>query len=236
MGAIASSLYTLEDQRRMASAKNYFEWQAGLVKPELGRRVLEIGCGIGNFTGLLLDREAIIAIDVDPGCIEELKLRFRDQRNLHALVCDAADVRDLARFRPDSCVCLNVLEHIDDDRAALSAMASVIPRGGKIVLLLPAFPSLYGPIDRNLGHFRRYTRESVRRLAAAAQLRAKIVRYVNMPGMFGWWVNARILRREAQSPFQIQAFDRFILPLTARLEKLVTPPFGQSLFAVLVKP
>src|ERR1700690_2219789 len=103
MGALASA-YTLEDQRRMAAAANYFAWQARLVLPELGRRVVEVGSGIGNFTRLLLDREAVIAVDIEPGCIEDLTARFPDQQNLHALVLDAgaADFQQLARFHADS--------------------------------------------------------------------------------------------------------------------------------------
>jgi len=216
----------------MTAAKNYFAWQASMVKPALGRRVIEVGCGIGNFTGQLLDREAVIAIDRDPDCVAEVKRRYPDQDNLHVRCCDAADVKDEA----DSCVCLNVLEHIEDDGAALRAMAGIIPRGGTIVLLLPAFSALYGPIDRNLGHFRRYKRASIIDLARGAGLEIGTLRYVNMPGFFGWWINARMLKRTAQSPRQIQVFDRYIVPLIARFERRLAPPFGQSIFAVLKKP
>lgn len=222
----------------MAQAVNYFAWQGRLVLPELGRRVMEVGCGVGNFTRLLLEREAVIAIDAEPDCIERLKERFPGQPNLHAFVADAgsATVRGLAHFQPDSCVCLNVLEHIEDDRAALESMSSVLTRGGAIVLIVPAFQALYGPIDRNLGHCRRYTRRSLAALAGAAGLRIRKLRYMNLAGFFGWWMNARIFRLEVQSPRQIEIFDRSIVPALSRLEGLIPPPFGQSLFAVLRKP
>lgn len=221
----------------MAAAKNYFAWQGRLVTRELGRRVVEVGCGVGNFTGLLLDRDVVVALDVEADCVERLRARYPDKPNLHAFACDAdsAEFHDVARFRPDSCVCLNVLEHIEDDRAALGRMASVLSPGGVIVLLLPAFPSLYGPIDRNLGHHRRYSRASVRRLAGATGLRIRKLRFMNTVGFFGWWVNANILRREAQSEGQIGFFDRYIVPVMSRVEDLVAPPFGQSLLVVLEK-
>src|SRR5579859_7244042 len=97
--------YTLRDQERMARAKNYFAWQGRLVTPELGRRVVEVGCGLGNFTGMLLDREVVIAIDIEPDCIERLAARYPGRANLHAFVGDAGDrsFAELARFRPDSC-------------------------------------------------------------------------------------------------------------------------------------
>jgi 2-polyprenyl-3-methyl-5-hydroxy-6-metoxy-1,4-benzoquinol methylase len=232
-----SSSYTLEDQERMSSAKNYFTWQSNMVTRELGRRVVEVGCGIGNFTAKLLDRESVIALDIEPDCVERLKERYPNQPNLHTFAGDAASVlRGLSRFRPDSCVCLNVLEHIEDDYEAIDAMASVLEPGGIIVLMIPAFPALYGPIDRNLGHFRRYNRESIHKLAQASNLRIKKLRYMNTVGFFGWWANSHLFKREAQSSGQIQLFDGFVVPIMSRVERLAPPPFGQSLFVVLQKP
>lgn len=235
---VPSSAYTLDDQQRMARAKNYFAWQGRLVTRELAQRVLEVGCGLGNFTEMLLDREAVIAVDIEPDCIERLKLRYPNRKNLHAFVCDAGSraFSALARFHPDSCVCLNVLEHIQDDGKALRDMASIVVPGGVIVLLVPAFPALYGPIDEKLGHCRRYSRESITNLAEAAGLRVKKAHYMNAVGFFGWWTNAHIFRREAQSAAQIDFFDRYLVPLLSRVEELAPPPFGQSLFIVLEKP
>jgi len=239
-----SRSYNIEDQERMALATNYFAWQAKLVIPELGQRVIEIGCGTGNFTRALLDREAVLALDSDTECIDRIRRQFRDRDNLQTLVCDASELcqraaqpglPDLAAFRPDSCVCLNVLEHIEDDRGALQAMASLLPHGGRIVLIVPAFEYLYGPIDRNLGHYRRYSRNAIQALAEASGVKVRKLRYMNFVGFFGWWVNARVLRRDRQSTKQIQVFDRLIAPVLSRFEAILPPPFGQSLFAVLEK-
>jgi SAM-dependent methyltransferase len=230
--------YTLEDQERMSRAENYFAWQSRLVTRELGRRVVEVGCGLGNFTRMLLDREAVIAVDREPACIQRLTERYPDRNNLYALACDAGSpaFSGLARFHPDSCVCLNVLEHIEDDRQALHGMASILAPAGVIVLLVPAFPALYGPIDRNLGHYRRYTRGSIARLAGATGLRIRKAHYMNAAGFFGWWMNSHIFKRGAQSERQIEIFDRYLVPLLSRVEGLARPPFGQSLFVVLEKP
>jgi SAM-dependent methyltransferase len=233
----AAADYTLRDQELMSAAHRYFEWQARLILPELGSRVLEVGCGTGNFTQHLLDREAVIAVDIEPACIERLRMRFPGRANLTAAVesPERESFATLARYRPECCVCLNVLEHVEDDALALRAMASVLPRGGAIVLLVPAFPALYGSIDRNLGHYRRYTRASLRRIAAAANLNVMKMRYMNAIGFWGWWINGRILRRERQSAAQIAVFDRWIVPLLSRVESICPPPFGQSLIAVLQK-
>jgi len=223
--------YTLADQELMSRAPNYFAWQSRLVLPHVGRRVVEIGCGIGNFTGMLLDRELVVAIDVEPACVERLRERYPARENLHALVC--GDVSSLGQFAPDSIVCLNVLEHVQDDAAMLRDMASILQSGGTIVLLVPAFPALYGPIDRKLGHYRRYTRRSVSSLAERCGLAVRRIRYMNTVGLLGWWWNARVFRREVQSARQIELFDRVVAPLMSRVEDVVPPPFGQSLLAVL---
>ena len=229
--------YTLLDQERMSKAKRYFAWQGRLVLPYLGRRVVEFGCGTGNFTGMLLDREAVIAVDVEPECLDRLRERYGDRPNLHILPIDesGSGIAQVARFEPDSCVCLNVIEHIEDDGRALRQMASILPSGGVIVLIVPAFVALSGPIDRHLGHYRRYRRASMRTLAADAGLNVEKLRYMNLVGFFGWWMNSRIFHLEIQSSAQIAVFEKCVVPVMSRIESVIAPPFGQSLFAVLRK-
>ena len=221
----------------MSGARNYFDWQARTLAPYLGRRVVEVGCGTGNFTRTLLDREAVIAVDIEAACVEGLRQRFQGQQNLTTFVCGPGDAAfaGLKRFEPDCCVCLNVLEHIEDDAEALARMSEILSPGGVVVILVPAFPCLYGPIDGHLGHYRRYTRRSVSALSNRAGLTVRTLKYMNAAGFFGWWANARLFRRQAQSPAQIRAFDRFVVPVASRIESIVAPPFGQSIVAVLTR-
>ena len=222
----------------MSPARNYFAWLNRVASRALGRRVVEVGCGVGNFTATLLDREVVIAVDNDDDCLARVRDRFGNQPNVHVFAGDVSDPSfvDVGRFLPDSCVCLNTLEHIEDDVQALRNMASVLAPRGVVVLLVPAFPALYGPIDRNLGHCRRYRLSDLAKLADAAGLRLRQVRYLNIAGFFGWWMNARLLRRDTQSAGQIAIFDRFIVPLMSHVEGAIPPPFGQSLLAVMEKP
>ena len=233
--ASTTTEYTLADQRLMRHATRYFEWQASLAREQLGRRVIEAGCGTGNFTRHLVDRELVVGIDVEEECVDQARARFADAPHLQFRCLDVQDpaFRELKAFQPDSIVCLNVLEHIREDRTALTHMREVLEPGGCAVFLLPAFESLYGPIDRNLGHFRRYSKRSWRTLAEATGFRVKLVRYFNSIGFLGWWANARIFHRDAQSESQIEFFDRRIVPLLSRLERGFEPPFGQSIFTVI---
>ena len=221
----------------MTRAVNYFEWQAKLAMAPLGRRVIEVGCGIGNFTRMIAGRELVVGVDIEPVCIAEHKRRFAGNANVRSLVLDAMSPAflDLRQDAPDSVVCLNVLEHIEDDLGTLKAFASILPKGGKAVLIVPAFMALYGPIDKHLGHYRRYTRASFAATANAAGFNAPVLRYMNTIGFFGWWANAKILKRTEQSEGQIELFDKHIVPLLEKIEGAVSPPFGQSVFAVLEK-
>jgi SAM-dependent methyltransferase len=221
----------------MTRARRYFRWQFRLAEAQLGQRVLEIGCGVGNFTRLLVGRELVVAVDVDPNCVAKLRQSLSGQSNLVLRHMDvlAPDFRELAKHGLDSAVCLNVLEHVRDDLQALRNMRAVLPPGGRVVLIVPAFQSLYGPIDRHLGHHRRYSKESMKALAYSAGFEPVTLRYLNSFGFLGWWWNARILKKQHQSAFQIGVFDTLVVPLLSRLEDRIEPPFGQSIFVVLVK-
>jgi SAM-dependent methyltransferase len=228
--------YTVRDQQRMKRATNYFDWQARLVLPHVGRRVIEIGCGLGNFTRYMLDRELVVGIDIEPACAERWQGAFPEQKNLIGKAMDATDPEflALAEHRPDTVVCLNVLEHIEDHVAALRHMHAVLPKGGRALLIVPAYEALYGPIDHFLGHYRRYSKAPFAELASSLGFNSTM-RFMNTVGCIGWWVNAKVLRRTEQSEDQIKFFDAAIVPVLSRLEAAVPPPFGQSIFAVLEK-
>lgn len=222
----------------MARAKNYLAWQARLILPELGVRVIEVGCGAGNFTGQLLDRQLVVALDSEPDCLALLQTRYPDQVNLQVVLDDPCSdsFLDLARYACDSCVCTNVLEHIDDDRRALQAMAQILQPKGKIVIWVPAFQILFGQMDAQLKHYRRYRRRDVIRLAQLTGLIVKRLHYVNSIGFFLWGASSRIIRQPAVNEQQIEIFDRWVAPWLSRLESAWPPPFGQTLFAVFEKP
>ncbi|HMD48038.1 MAG TPA: class I SAM-dependent methyltransferase [Bryobacteraceae bacterium] len=221
----------------MARAKNYLAWQARLILAALGPRVIEVGCGAGNFTGHLLDRQIVVALDSEPECLQRLRERYPRQPNLQIVLDDpcSESFPELARFAPDSCVCTNVLEHIADDRRALRAMSAVLQPKGRIVLWVPAFQSLFGPMDVQLGHYRRYRRRDIVQLAERTGLRVTKLHYINSIGFFLWGASSHLLRQIAVTEGQIVLFDRVIVPWLSRLESLAPPPFGQSLFAVLEK-
>src|ERR1017187_3664981 len=134
---IVNPEYTVRDQERMDHARRYSAWQFAMAAEYLGQRVVEVGCGIGNFTQHLAGRESVAAIDLEPRCVESHRQRFAGQPNIVSLVMDVLtpDFLTLRHYRPESIACLNVLEHVRDDRLALAHMHALLPEGGTVVLV-----------------------------------------------------------------------------------------------------
>jgi SAM-dependent methyltransferase len=223
----------VEIQASLERASNYNRWIADQARAYVGQRVLDAGCGSGNITRLLLDREQVVAVDEWTEFVE-LTARTLAAPNLAVHRFDLADpamTGALRQYRLDSAICVNVLEHVEDHRAALANIAGSLSPGAPLFLLVPAFPALYGEHDRADHHFRRYTKRSLRETVAPLPLTIERDYYMNLPGFFAWFLLVRVLRRRL-SEGNIGAYDR-IVPALRRVEGRFRPPFGQSLVAVL---
>jgi SAM-dependent methyltransferase len=222
-------------ERLAAAAPRYNAWLIERVLPWVGRRVLEIGAGVGTMSAFLTDRERVVLSDTNAGYLERLRARFagHSQMRVVALRLPATD-GDLQAERLDTIICLNVLEHVRDDEQSLSTMYQMLQPGGHLVLLVPSLPAIYGTLDRALGHFRRYTPSELRQKYAAAGLRMRHLEYFNMAGIPGWWFTGRVLKRELIPTGSLRWYDALV-PLF-RLERFLPWRLGQSLIAVGERP
>jgi glycosyltransferase involved in cell wall biosynthesis len=218
---------------RMSRLEPYNRWLVSRFDGAVGRRVLEIGAGFGNITRHLRGRELLVASDLDPVALEHLKGTFRDDPSVriasYRFPLDPAERDEIRRLRIDSVVCLNVLEHIEDDRRTLADMYEVLEPGGRLVLLVPAFQSLFGTLDVHLRHFRRYEKAELESKIREAGFAIEDLRFVNRPGIFGWWLNGKLLRRRVLPRSQLLAF-KLMMPMLER-EKENPPTAGLSLIA-----
>ncbi|HVR39269.1 MAG TPA: class I SAM-dependent methyltransferase [Thermoanaerobaculia bacterium] len=214
-------------------SRPYLQWQLERFLPVIGQRVLEVGCGVGSIIELLGHREFICGIDVEQDVLDYAAKRFPQHRFLRHDFAQAP-VDALRAMRFDTIVSLNVLEHIEDDVAALRAMREILTPGGHAALLVPAHPSLYGEYDRLDGHFRRYTRASFEDALRRAGFENFRVRYFNALGAFGWWVKYKLLRRSIHGSGEFGLMNAAI-PLLRPLERLIPPPFGLSLTAIVTR-
>jgi SAM-dependent methyltransferase len=221
-------------QASLQKASNYNSWIVDQAKPYLGSRVLDAGCGAGNLMRLLLDRELVVGVDEWPDFVGITQSAFADAPNVAVVQADLADPtlpQQVVHHAIDSVICANVLEHVEDDRQALANLAAIVPGGGRIFLLVPAFPVLYGEHDRADHHFRRYTKRSLRRTVEGLPLEVERAYYMNLPGFFAWLLYVRVMRRRL-SEDGIGLYDH-IIPAVRALEARVKPPFGQTLVAIL---
>lgn len=222
--------------REMENAKHFNRWMADVVSPFIAGRVLEIGAGIGNLTRLLHSyaREYVVT-DIDPAYLTRLNGLIRDGGNMTWALCDLANPADFRCFRGrmDTVVCLNVLEHIEDDAAGLRNIYSALVPGGRAIVLVPQGASAFGTFDEVLNHRRRYSTAELRQRMIATGFRLDQILKFNRATYPGWLLNGKILRRRSLSGFQLSVFDRFV-PLVRRIDGFLPWP-PTSLIAVGVR-
>ena len=222
---------------RMGKLEPYNRWLADRFEKSLGRRVLEIGAGFGNMTRHLTPRELIIASDLDPVALEYLRGAFRDDPSIriasYRFPLEPGQRRELEGLALDTVVCLNVLEHIEDDVSTLADLLAILKPGGRLVLIVPAHARLYSSLDVHLRHFRRYEKPELEKKIRDAGFVLEDCRFLNRPGVFGWYVNGRVLRRRVLPRGQLSLF-KLVLPLL-RSEETNPPSWGLSLLAIARK-
>ncbi len=208
-------------------------WLFEEMEPSIGARVLEVGCGHGNLTAHLLSRDLVVGLDISAESIAIFRQRFAAHPHVHAVAQDitSAEVLELARFEFDTAIALNVLEHIAAEEVALGNLARLLPPGGRVIVIVPALPGLFGTMDQSIGHQRRYTAATLGRSLEQAGFSIQRLRYYNLPGIVGWWLNGRLLRRQVPPKGQLRLFNRLV-PLVRAVERRIHAPIGLSLMAV----
>jgi len=214
---------------------NYNHWIYSFLRPFIGNVVFEVGAGTGNLTRFFLPVEKLYCLEPDPAFCALLKKLAAVHLNMTVIeesleaYCLKQSVQQI-----DTVVCVNVLEHISDDFDAVQKMANLLKPGGKLLLYVPATTWAYGAIDKNLGHYRRYSKHRLINIAAESKLRVRRIKHVNFIGAFGWWWSSRVCKEKDIAPEKARLVDRFV-PYLSAFERIFPMPVGQSIFAALEK-
>ncbi len=219
------------------AAPRFNRWMADTVRPFLGSTVMEVGAGIGNLSALLCARrKRYIASDFDPEHLAHLKSRLEHAPSVQIVRADLERTEDFLPYEGEleSVLCLNVLEHVKDDRVGLSNIFRVLRPGGRAIVLVPEGMAVFGTLDEILGHYRRYSEEELRAKFAETGFHLETTIPFNRPTRPAWFMNGRVLKRRRFSRFQILVFDRLVW-LWRKIDRRL-PWKPTSIIAIGVRP
>ncbi len=224
----------LETLEVIARATRFNEWMYNQIRPDLQGRILEIGSGIGNISGFLVrDGYDITLSDLDAFYLESLQKKFSGKNNVRDILSiDLADPDFENSYLAlqgsfDSVFLLNVLEHIEKDADALRHIHFLLKKGGTLVVLTPAYQWLYCRYDKELGHFRRYTKKRLSQLISQNGYALEKARYFNLLGIAGWFVLGKLAGKRNLESGELSLFDRLV-PLAKWLDRICFSRAGLS--------
>jgi len=218
----------------LATAVNHRRWFVELALPYLGEDPIEIGSGLGDYALEWAERmPRFTATEADPERLVRLKERMVDHPtvNVREMLLPTEDTGTYS-----AAVSYNVLEHIEDHVGALRSIRKLVRPGGKIVLIVPAFMFAMSQVDIDTGHVRRYTKKTMRAALEDAGLVVEKLHYANALGLIGYYMATSVFKLAPKEGAMVKIYDTLVLPVTKFAEKLMRPPFGQSVFAVARVP
>jgi len=237
--ATANFAYQGDELTLFANARNWKGYFSSFLKPFITGNVVEVGAGLGNTTRMLCaGQSSWICLEPDASMAEQIAQEIAEGRLPSCCRVEVGTVAqmlargDAGQF--DSAIYIDVLEHVEDDRAELEAAARLLKPGGYLVVLSPAFQWLYSPYDTAIGHFRRYDRHSLGK-AAPPGLRSVLMRYLDSIGLLSSLANRVVLRSSMPNEKQILAWDRLMVPVSRVVDPLLGYSFGRSILGVWQK-
>jgi len=221
----------------LSEADRFNEWMFEAIRPYIAGKTLEIGSGIGNMSAILVRHQLSLYVsDHTEEYIGRLRNRFATTDRVKGILSidlteehfDTVHAEIIGTF--DTVFALNVIEHIEDDALAIRNCHRLLKPGGRVVILVPAWPSLYNQLDKGLDHYRRYSSTALRRLLSGP-FNVTEMKYFNLAGIAGWWVTGTLLRRKVIGEGRAKLYNRLV-PLFRLADRLSFHRMGLSLVAV----
>ncbi len=221
----------------LTGTPHYISWLARRLRPHVGDTVLEVGAGIGNITGRLMARRLrYVAAEKDPLHLHALRNRFLRTPNVAVQNIDPENPADLATLRNsfDTVLCLNVIEYLDDPGPVLDSLSATLKPGGVLIVLVPNGATLFGSLDRRLGHKRRFDAAGARQLLESHGLSIENISTFNKAGTPPWWAYSKLFGSRNINKPVLKIFDETVW-FWSRIDGLLPWP-GLSLIVVARKP
>ena len=232
-------VYVGKDLEAMSFAVNYHRWILEEFRPFLGKKLVEVGAGTGSFSEMLIAEKPKNLALVEPSemfaFLEQNIAQIETAVNLNYYNSIFSETAAALDEKPDTIIYVNVLEHIEDDRGELQKVYETLETGGHCLIFVPAFMSLYGAFDEKVGHFRRYTKNELEEKAKSAGFRIVKSKYFDFAGIFPWYIKYKLLKSNSLESGAVTAYDKFAVPLTKKIERLIKFPLGKNLLTILKK-
>jgi 2-polyprenyl-3-methyl-5-hydroxy-6-metoxy-1,4-benzoquinol methylase len=216
-----------------ARASNWKRYFKSIIKPYIGRSVLEVGAGKGATTIALYDNQCEYWLCSEPD--ENLRKQIDElvsQQKLPAC-CHTTNkfIHNLdLSHQFNTILYIDVLEHIEDDANELFIASQHLEPGGYLVVLSPAYQWLFSDFDHSIGHFRRYERASLLSLTPPACNVMRIC-YLDSVGVLPSLANRIFLKQSVPTSKQIDFWDRLVVPMSKIIDPLVGFNFGRSIIS-----
>lgn len=225
----------------ISDAGKFNRWMFNTIKPYCRGNILEIGSGIGNISKYFLDDNFDISLsDLSSEYFRILEEKFKEYRNLKGLfTLDFAET-ELEKNYPqligqfDTVFALNVLEHVPDHEQSIKNCHKLLKPGGNLVILVPAFQSLFNQFDIGLGHQRRYTPKTLKKVMAMPGFSIIHTQFFNVPGILGWYVSGKLMGEKAIPGGQMKLYDQLV-PIWKVVDWFLNPLCGLSVICVAKK-
>ena len=207
--------------------KRYF---SSFIKPYIQKDVVEAGAGIGANTLLLNDGSARswTLLEPDTGMAAGLEKKLQQHELPANCKVVSGTLTQLKGFPADTIIYIDVLEHIEKDKEELEAAAELLKPGGHVIILSPAFQSLFSPFDKAIGHYRRYTKATLRKIIPG-QLEEVQLRYLDSTGYFMSLMNRMLLKQKYPTQKQVNFWNNYAVPVSGITDRIVLYSFGKTI-------
>lgn len=193
-----------------------------------GKKVLDIGCGIGTYTRRLSEKGfEVVGVDSSTDCLSKARASCK----AYFMKDDICNPKKLGKYRNnfDSIILFDVIEHIKDERKAFSNLRMLLRKNGVLIISVPAFQFLFSKHDLRIGHYRRYTIDELKNKLESSCFRLELIYYWNFPGFFAWLFFCKFLGKDPTktSGFWVNLFYTFWF----KIEERIHFPVGLTIIA-----